>query len=284
MRRPAAVAAALALALAACPAPRTAVRPSPSALPVEVRDGARPVKGVVHVVQPGETLWRIARAYGITPDDLMETNGIADARAVPAGMELFVPGATHLVAVPPPPSPLAPGAAPSPPAAATAPAAARAAAPLPPTAPAPVPAPTRAASADPSPVEPRAPASARGSGRLAWPLQGQLLARYGVRDGERHDGIDVGARAGTPVLAAADGVVLWVGAQPGYGRLVILRHATGLLTLYAHVEDIAVTDGARVRRGQPIAKVGRGEGTGAPQVHFEVREGTRPRNPLLYLP
>ncbi|MFT3917664.1 MAG: M23 family metallopeptidase [Anaeromyxobacteraceae bacterium] len=110
------------------------------------------------------------------------------------------------------------------------------------------------------------------------------MARFGVRDGERHDGIDVAAAAGSPVLAAADGVVLWVGAQAGYGQLVIVRHASGLLTLYAHVQDISARDGERVRRGEPIAKVGRGEGTGAPQLHFEVREGTRPRNPLLYLP
>jgi murein DD-endopeptidase MepM/ murein hydrolase activator NlpD len=115
-------------------------------------------------------------------------------------------------------------------------------------------------------------------------VQGSLRARFGVRDGERHDGIDLAAAEGTPVWAAADGIVLWVGTQAGYGRLVILRHAGGLLTIYAHLADVLVGDGARVRRGEPIARVGRSGGTDAAQLHFEVRDGTRPRNPLLYLP
>jgi len=269
----------LALALlTACPAPRSTVKPSPEALPTEVRDvrgGERAIPGVVHVVKKGETLWRIARAYGITPADLMETNGISDPRAVPAGMELFVPGATRVVEVPPAPGSAAPAEA-EPPEAALPPRVVKPAAPLPPAVP-PSPAQQPASQA-------AAPSHAPGPGGLAWPVQGALTARFGVRDGERHDGIDLAAPEGTPVAAAADGVVLWTGTQAGYGRLVILRHPGGLLTIYAHLADVAVADGAKVRRGDVIARVGKSGGTDSAQLHFEVRDGTRPRNPLLYLP
>jgi murein DD-endopeptidase MepM/ murein hydrolase activator NlpD len=256
------------------------VKPAPEALPTEVRDvkgGERAIPGVVHVVKKGETLWRIARAYGITPADLMETNGISDPRAVPAGMELFVPGATRVVEVPPAPGSPAPAEA-DPAEAATPPRPARppSAAPVLPAVP-PSPSPQPAAQA-------AAPSRPPGPGGLAWPVQGALTARFGVRDGERHDGIDLAAPDGTPVAAAADGVVLWTGTQAGYGRLVILRHPGGLLTIYAHLADVAVRDGAKVRRGDVIARVGKSGGTDAAQLHFEVREGTRPRNPLLYLP
>jgi murein DD-endopeptidase MepM/ murein hydrolase activator NlpD len=120
--------------------------------------------------------------------------------------------------------------------------------------------------------------------RLAWPLRGILYGRYGVRGGQRHDGIDIAAPEGTAVTAAAPGKVIYVGEQAGYGSIVILRHDGGLLTLYAHASAVLVADGQAVRRGEPVARVGQTGRTTGPHLHFEVREGTRPRNPLLYLP
>jgi murein DD-endopeptidase MepM/ murein hydrolase activator NlpD len=111
-----------------------------------------------------------------------------------------------------------------------------------------------------------------------------LYSRYGIRKGQRHDGIDIAAPEGTGIGAAASGTVVYAGEQSGYGSIVILRHEGGLLTLYAHASKLLVRHGDRVGAGQPIAKVGRSGRTSGPHLHFEVREGTRPRNPLSYLP
>lgn len=260
------------LALTACPAPRIPLRPPPVPLEADAHHDEPALAGVVHVVQRGETVWRIARAYGIDPGDLMETNGISDPRNVEIGAELFVPGASRIVDVPPGPGMQAgPTATSKPdPIAGTSPGVASAA-----RAPAPVPSPVpRGAS----------PGASSSDAALAWPLKGVLYGRYGVRAGKRHDGIDIAAPEGTPVLAAAAGTVIYAGEQPGYGAIVILKHEAGLVTLYAHNARVLVAEGARVRRGEPIARVGKTGKTSGPHLHFEVRQGTRPRNPLLFLP
>jgi murein DD-endopeptidase MepM/ murein hydrolase activator NlpD len=123
----------------------------------------------------------------------------------------------------------------------------------------------------------------RGALALRWPVKGVLYSRFGMRQGQRHDGIDIAAPEGSAVTAAADGQVVYAGEQPGYGQVVILRHQGGLLTLYAHMSKVAVEDGARVRAGDAIARVGQSGRTTGPHLHFEVRQGTRPKNPLLFL-
>ena len=201
--------------------------------------------GSVHVVRKGETVYRIAKTYGIEVRDLMEVNDLADPRQLKVGMELFIPGAVRPLDVPP----LPPGAVPEP---------------------------------EPEPQAlPRAPPK---DPSLRWPLQGVLYSRFGVRQGQRHDGIDIAAPEGTPVLAAAAGTVVYTGRQSGYGAIVILRHQNGLVTLYAHNSAVLVKEGDEVAAGTPIARVGQSGRTTGPHLHFEVREGTRPRNPLFYLP
>jgi lipoprotein NlpD len=231
--------------------------------------------GVLHVVQRGETVYRIARTYGIDPADLMETNGIADPRAVAVGAELFVPGASRVLEVPPAPVPGDPALVPAATATAT-----------PTSTVTPTPTATRTPSPSPTPSPAPTPAAIR-AGRdvpLAWPLKGVLYGRYGVRGGRRHDGIDIAAPEGTVVGAAAAGTVIYAGEQSGYGSIVIVKHDGGLVTLYAHASRLLVEEGARVRRGDPVAAVGQTGRTTGPHLHFEVREGTRPRNPLLFLP
>ncbi len=273
------MAALAALALAACPAPRAAQRPLPVPLDPGAHHDEPALAGVVHVVRRGETVWRIARAYGIEPADLMETNGIADPRSVEIGAELFVPGAERLVEVPPAPGDAGSTPTPTPTPTPTQTPTPNSTAPL-----APVPIPTAGGAA---PAQARGELSAgpsRDSTPLAWPLRGVLYGRYGVRAGRRHDGIDIAAPEGSSVLAAAAGTVIYAGEQAGYGAIVILRHDAGLVTLYAHNSKLLVDEGRRVRRGEPIARVGQTGRTSGPHLHFEVREGTRPKNPLLYLP
>ncbi|HEX9289867.1 MAG TPA: LysM peptidoglycan-binding domain-containing M23 family metallopeptidase [Anaeromyxobacteraceae bacterium] len=256
-----AIAASAAIALAAC-AHHLSGAPEPPPVPLTSPEPhVEPdLVGVVHVVKRGETVYRIAKTYGVPARELLEVNDLRDPRQLEAGMELFIPGATRALEVPP----LAPGA------------------------------PRGPEVAEPEPEEepppgpgPRPPKPAKAQAReaaLRWPVHGVLYSRYGVRQGQRHDGIDIAAPEGTVVGAAGGGVVIYAGEQSGYGSIVILRHDTGLLTLYAHASAILVRQGDRVAAGQPIAKVGRSGRTTGPHLHFEVREGTRPRNPLFYLP
>lgn len=237
-------------------APRASAPPRP---PLSIPEGTD-VAGVVHVVRPGQNAYRIAKAYGLEPDQLLRTNGIDDPRTLAVGQELFVPGATRVIEVEP-----APGFAGAPD-------------------------PALAAPAPPASAQPRADPAAvvqSPSGRaapFAWPLKGVLYGRFGKRGARHHDGIDVAAPLGTAVAAVADGEVLFVGVQSGYGKVVILRHDGGLVTVYAHNSEVLVREGARVQQGQAVAKVGQTGRTTGPHLHFEVRDGVKPKNPLLYLP
>lgn len=117
-----------------------------------------------------------------------------------------------------------------------------------------------------------------------WPVDGQLTSGFGPRNGSFHDGIDIAAPLGTPVLAAADGKVIFSDVLRGYGNVVIVRHRGGYLTVYAHHRTNLVKEGQSVRQGDVIAEVGQtGRATG-PSLHFEVRKDNLARNPLRYLP
>jgi murein DD-endopeptidase MepM/ murein hydrolase activator NlpD len=128
-----------------------------------------------------------------------------------------------------------------------------------------------------------------GHGQLAWPVDGPVTSGFGIRVhplfGERrmHTGIDIGAGYGAPVWAADGGVVAYVGTMSGYGTVVIIDHGEGLATTYNHLSAYVVDAGGSVDRGQPIAAVGcTGYCTG-PHLHFEVRVGGTPVDPMPYL-
>lgn len=120
----------------------------------------------------------------------------------------------------------------------------------------------------------------KGDGRLEWPVRGVLYGRFGKKAGEPHDGIDLAAPKGTPVQTAAPGTVLFAGEQKGYGLIAIVEHDGDLITLYAHNRDLRVKSGQKVRKGQVIATVGESGKTSGPHLHFEVRVGGRPVDPL----
>ena len=122
-----------------------------------------------------------------------------------------------------------------------------------------------------------------------WPLKGYVTSRYGMRISpftkmrRLHAGIDIAAQPGTPVYAPANGTVLFVGSKPGYGKTLIVDHGYGIVTCYAHNSAILVEKGQKLRRGDPIAKVGNtGRSTG-PHLHYEVRLHGRPQNPDLFI-
>lgn len=118
----------------------------------------------------------------------------------------------------------------------------------------------------------------------AWPASGPVTSGFGRRWGRMHEGIDIGAASGAPIWAARDGIVTYTGRMGGYGNLVLIDHGGGIVTAYAHQSRIATSPGARVSAGQRIGSVGStGNSTGS-HLHFEVRVGGSPRNPLRYLP
>ena len=130
-------------------------------------------------------------------------------------------------------------------------------------------------------AEPRAPFT----GRFSWPLVGRILRPYGpLASGARSDGINIAAVRGTPILAAADGVVAYAGQLAAFGNLVLVRHGGGWLTAYGHADSLLVKRGQAVSRGQAIARAGATGSASEPQLHFEIREGRRPVNPIDWLP
>lgn len=142
----------------------------------------------------------------------------------------------------------------------------------------------RQAAARPSvlsqPLEPRW----NGKAPFAWPLQGVVTSRFGPRNGSFHDGIDISAPIGTPIRVAASGRVIYSDVLRGYGKVVIVRHGRGYVTVYAHNKVNYVKEGEEVQQGQKIAAVGASGRTTGPSLHFEVRENNLARDPFHYLP
>jgi lipoprotein NlpD len=121
--------------------------------------------------------------------------------------------------------------------------------------------------------------------QFAWPVAaGTVSSPFGMRHGAMHDGIDIAAPLGTPILAAESGTVIFAGRLRGYGNVVIIQHTANYATVYGHNARNLTSAGTTVARGQEIAEMGMtGRATG-PNLHFEVRYANRPQNPLAYLP
>lgn len=119
-----------------------------------------------------------------------------------------------------------------------------------------------------------------------WPVQGKVVLKYGAGTGGLfNDGINIQANRGTPILAAENGVVTYVGNElRGFGNLILIKHADNFVTAYAHTENPLVARGDVVERGQRISSVGTTGAVTFPQLHFEVRNGRKSSDPLKYLP
>lgn len=129
----------------------------------------------------------------------------------------------------------------------------------------------------------------RSAPRLQWAVDDPVVINfYGWRGKRRlrmHEGIDVRARTGTPIFASDDGRVIHAGTGiRGYGKVIIIDHGEGWTTLYAHLSRVEVRRGDRVQRGERIALSGRTGRANGPHLHFEIRKGADPFDPLLFLP
>ena len=118
-----------------------------------------------------------------------------------------------------------------------------------------------------------------------WPVRGRLIAGFGSKpDGTQNDGINLAVPEGTPIKAADDGVVAYAGNElKGYGNLVLISHANGFVSAYAHASELMVKRGDTVKRGQVIAHAGQTGNVTSPQLHFEIRKGSTPVDPAQYL-
>lgn len=116
-----------------------------------------------------------------------------------------------------------------------------------------------------------------------WPVKGKVISGFGKRGERMHKGIDIEAPEGTDVLSAGDGVVIFSGFLRGYGNVVIMKHEGNYFTVYAHMRYNMVKEGEFVKKGEVIGKVGRTGNATTPHLHFEIRVGTKPLNPITYI-
>jgi murein DD-endopeptidase MepM/ murein hydrolase activator NlpD len=127
--------------------------------------------------------------------------------------------------------------------------------------------------------------SGRSSNKFSWPVRGNILSQYGAKNnGLFNDGINIAAALGTAVRAAENGVVAYAGNEvKGMGNLIIIQHSDGWMTVYAHLDSMSVRRGTKVAVGDTIGKIGKTGKVDTPQLHFEIRKGTKAYNPMSYL-
>jgi murein DD-endopeptidase MepM/ murein hydrolase activator NlpD len=222
----------------------------------------------VHVVSAGDTLGKISHRYGKSIEAIAKANNIDPDGKLTVGDRLIIPGARSSAA------------------ASGSPAVIHANAPVAPT----EPDPPQSANmyASPTPAGKTTASLAEGTGSLPtfrWPARGRVIAGYGpAPNGQQNDGINLALPEGTPVKAAEDGVVAYAGSElKGYGNLVLVRHSNGYVTAYAHAKELLVKRGEQVKRGQTIAISGQTGSVNAPQLHFEIRKGSSPLDPMRFL-
>ncbi len=225
-----------------------------------------------HVVKAGDTLYSIANQYGVDTSTLASANALQPPYTVRVGDSLQLPAAPEQVASVPPPPPEKP----QPPGATVQGS---------PSATSPPEKPSTTAANAPSKPEGPLPAPPPRGGNFLWPVKGKVIEHYGAGPGGTHnDGINIAAPKDSPVRAADAGVVAYAGNElKGYGNLLLIKHSGGWMTAYAHNDVLLVKRSETVKRGEEIAKVGTTGVNGPPQLHFEIRRGTKALDPDQYL-
>lgn len=205
--------------------------------------------GVYHTVQKNQTLWRICTTYGVDMQKVIRINRIADPSRIKEGDRIFIPGAKEVMYV------------------------------RPVTARTPQRAPARPRT-QPPPSQEQRPAPALSG--FIWPVNGRIIETFGMKDGKKHDGINIQAPAGTHIKAAKSGSVIFSARLPGHGNTIILKHEENYVTVYGNNRENIVRHGQWVNKGSTIATVGTSGNTH--YLHFQIRRWNIARNPLHYLP
>jgi murein DD-endopeptidase MepM/ murein hydrolase activator NlpD len=230
--------------------------------PIRAGDRLQIPGGLYHKVGSGETGIAIARAYGVVWADIVAMNALQPPYTLQVGQNLLLPSAALTESIPDEITPE-----------------------------------NRAAAftlniddivtgGNPASTFTPAPAAPSGfAGRFAWPLNGNIVGRFGSQGGGRvNDGLNIAALSGTPVLAAAPGTVVYSGNEIGvFGGLVLVDHGGGWVTAYGHLGSLNVARGDRVAIGQALGSVGDTGYVTQPQLHFEIRKDRKPLDPQTIL-
>lgn len=204
----------------------------------------------IHVVKKSETLYSISKKYGLTVSALSRQNNIKPPYTLSVGQQLMVSGGEVVEK----------------------------------TAKTFVRSTQKTTQKNPKKTVQKSVVVPKGK-TFAWPVKGKIISEYGAHGaGQYNDGINIAAKKGTSVLAAESGVVVYADDElKGYGNLVLIKHANGWITAYAHADKLFVKKGQKVNKKQKIATVGQTGNVKTPQLHFEVRYKTKVVNPKKYL-
>ncbi|WP_160172799.1 M23 family metallopeptidase [Devosia sp. LC5] len=264
--------------------------PSPSTLGTLPTNSAVPTVApaatggtFTHTIASGESLYTIARRYDVTTQALVQANGLSSPDKIVVGQKVIIPGRADLLATKAPAPVQVASTNPAPtPQQQTLPAAAPNTLQ---TAATPTPAPQQAAPAPAAPTQVANVSAAEpamsGNTKFRWPVSGRVLTDFAA---SRGTGINIEASEGSAIKAAENGTVIYVGSGvEGYGNLILIRHPNGYVSAYAHLKSMSVAKGANVSRGDTIGAAGMTGSVTQPQLHFELRKGATPVDPMPLL-
>lgn len=237
--------------------------------------------GIYHTIQPGQTLYRIAKTYQISEAELARVNRINDPTRLKVGHKLYIPGATRprQVGAPTQPGPVAtsparpaqPSAAQTPPATVKPPAAEAT--------------PKKVVTVPPAPPKTAVVPAPLKKGTFVWPVKGKVVSRFGPRGDTNSKGIEISCREGESVVAAAPGKVIYSGRGiRGYGHLIIIEHGDDYFTVYGYNKQNLAKTNDFVGQGDQVALCGEPQNSKSSRLHFEIRKGKSAVDPIFYLP
>lgn len=265
------------------PSAASSALPLNSSVPLQAPSG----EGYMHTIVSGESLHTIARKYDITAQAIVQANKLGSPDKIVVGQKILIPGRPDLV-------PAMSATVPDVKMASTeplkAPTPAQQTLPASPANVLQTPAPatpqpevkqaTAPAQAAPTPAPAAEPAMS-GSDKFRWPVSGRVITDFAA---SRGTGINIDVPEGSTVKAAENGTVIYVGSGvEGYGNLILVRHPNGYVSAYAHLKDMSVSKGAVVNRGDALGSVGMTGSVSRPQLHFELRKGATPVDPVPLL-